>query len=280
MIRNMLKVLRPKQWTKNLLVAMAPVASGVTPGEVKSIGLGILGFVFASSFGYLINDWRDRELDAIHEHKRTRPFASGELASGHLIVLITFCSIGIVLITINLPLNYAISILAYVLITATYSFGIKNFPVLEMIWLASGFLVRAIAGSTIIAEPPTGWFLVSVLFGALFIVSTKRYAELKANPLNDTRYVLKSYTLGYLQSVNTLSMSITLITYSLWVFEVHGDSIIAKLTILPFTLSILRYAHQCEVKNAESPEMLILSDRVILISGFTTLVGLISVFYL
>jgi decaprenyl-phosphate phosphoribosyltransferase len=280
MIRNMLKVLRPKQWTKNLLVAVAPIASGLTPSEVKGVGIGIIGFVFASSLGYIINDWRDRELDAIHEQKRSRPFASGELNSGHLYVLIIICLIGMVLSSLTLPLNYAISILTYTLITVTYSLGIKNLPVLEMIWLASGFLVRAISGSTIIAEPPTGWFLVLVLFGALFIVSAKRYAELKTNPLNNTRNVLKSYTLSYLQSVNTLSISITLMTYSLWVFEVHANSFIAKLTILPFSLCILRYAHQSELKNSESPELLILGDRVILLSGFTTVVGLMSVFYL
>jgi decaprenyl-phosphate phosphoribosyltransferase len=276
----LLRVMRPKQWIKNLLVAAAPIAAGDLFENIDKILLGVFGFTSASIIGYLVNDWLDQEADRLHQTKKFRPFASRQLNLKSFIVLVflnLYFTLNVLLI---LPMEYTYTIIAYLIITISYSLYIKNKPVIEMLWLATGFLIRAIAGSTIIQELPTGWFIVSVWFGALFIVSAKRIAELKLNHISLTRYVINNYNLSFLDLVLTSSVSITLLTYSLWVFQTYPGSALAQFTILPFTLSIFLYSYYCQIGDAESPENLIYTDKLILFSVIAVVAPLSFVIYL
>lgn len=278
-INSALRATRPKQWIKNLLVAAAPIAAGQFESQFVGIILGVIGFTAASIFGYLINDWLDRELDRKHPKKKYRPFASQELKLRALIALLIINFVIVNLICIYLPIEFFITILVYLIVTISYSVNIKKQPVLEMVWLATGFLLRAIAGSAIIQEAPTGWFIVSVSFGALFIVSTKRFAELKKNHPNATRLVISQYNENFLNFIVTTSVSITLLTYSLWVFQNYPHSILAQLTILPLTLSIFLYSWHCNHEDAESPETLIYRDKLMLFCILFVVVSMIAVIY-
>ena len=273
------KAMRPNQWIKNLLVAAAPIAAGDFFKEIDQIFLGVAGFISASIMGYLVNDWLDQEADRLHQRKKFRPFASKQLKSRSLILLLFFNFTFTLNICLVLPLEYSYTVLAYLIFTLTYSLYLKKKPVVEILWLATGFLIRAIAGSTIIQESPTGWFLVSVWFGAIFIVSAKRVAELKRNQVTQTRQVINKYNQSFLDLVLTSSVSITLLTYSLWVFQVYPESVLAQFTILPFTLSIYLYSWHCEIGDAESPETLIYSDKLIIISALMTAALLAIVIY-
>jgi decaprenyl-phosphate phosphoribosyltransferase len=273
------KATRPKQWIKNLLVAAAPVAAGEFGSQLINILFGVIGFIAASIIGYLINDWRDRESDQNHSKKKYRPFASGKLKLPSLIIILLISAIILIFTCFVLPTKFTLTVLLYLLITISYTLFIKSLPVLEMIWLASGFLIRAIAGSTIIQESPTGWFVVAVGFGALFIVSAKRLAELKNNHSKLTRTVISQYNENFLNHVLTTSVSITLLTYSLWVFQVHPNSILAQFTILPLTLVILLYSWHCENGDAESPETLIYEDKFIILSFLAVVIPLLCVIY-
>lgn len=279
-VKDLVRALRPKQWTKNLLVAAAPIAAGQLNLEAKSIVVGLIGFCAASSFGYLLNDWRDRKSDFEHPKKKLRPFASGVLDFKSLIVLLLVCNFVIILSCIVLPYKFTITILAYLITTISYTFVIKSIPVLEMLWLSSGFLIRAIAGSAIIQKPPTGWFLVTVGFGALFIVSAKRQGELKNNYARVTRKVINSYNESFLNTVLTASLTITLLTYSLWVFEIHPNSVFAQFTIFSFSLSVFIYAWKCETSDAESPEILLLSNKMFVFSAMATIFPILITVYL
>jgi decaprenyl-phosphate phosphoribosyltransferase len=274
-----IKATRPKQWIKNLLVAAAPVAAGQFGSQITNITFGVIGFTAASIIGYLINDWRDIESDQNHPKKKYRPFASGKLKLPSLIIIFLMSSIILILTCVILPKKFTFTILVYLLITISYTLLIKTLPVLEMVWLASGFLIRAIAGSAIIQEAPTGWFVVTVGFGALFIVSAKRLAELKNNHSNLTRTVISQYNENFLDHVLTTSVSITLLTYSLWVFQVHPNSLLAQFTILPLTLAILLYSWHCENGDAESPETLIFEDKLIILSVLAVVIPLLFVIY-
>ena len=276
----LLKAMRPKQWIKNLLVAAAPIAAGDFFKEIDQIILGVAGFIAASIIGYLVNDWLDREADRLHHRKKFRPFASKQLKLKSFTLLLILNLIFTLNICLVLPLEYTYTILAYLIVTLSYSLYVKKKPVVEMLWLATGFLIRAIAGSTIIKESPTGWFVVSVWFGALFIVSAKRVAELKRNQISQTRQVINEYNQSFLDLVLTSSVSITLLTYSLWVFQVHPESVLAQFTILPFVLSVYLYSWHCENGDAESPETLIFTDKLLIISAITTAVPLAAVIYL
>jgi decaprenyl-phosphate phosphoribosyltransferase len=279
-IKSMVKVLRPKQWIKNLLVAAAPIAAGQVGLQTGSIILGFIGFSAASSFGYLVNDWKDQEADKDHPKKKLRPFASGELKLNSLFLLLLLCIFVMAATCLVLPSKFSLSIMVYLAITISYTLAIKSIPVFEMLWLSTGFLIRAIAGSAIIQEPPTGWFIVTVGFGALFIVSAKRLAELKNSYIKVTRNVIKKYNEPFLNTVSTASLTITLLTYSLWVFEIHPHSVLAQFTILPFSLSVFLYAWYCETSDAESPENLLLSNNLIILTALATVFPLLITVYL
>ncbi len=274
-----IKATRPKQWIKNLLIAAAPIAAGQFGSQITNILFGVIGFTAASVIGYLINDWIDRESDRNHPKKKFRPYASERLKLPSLIVMLSMSSIVLILTCVILPTEFMFTIIVYLLITISYTLLVKNLPVVEMIWLASGFLIRAIAGSAIIQEAPTGWFVVAVGFGALFIVSAKRLAELKNNHSNLTRIVISQYKENFLNRVLTTSASITLLTYSLWVFQVHPNSVLAQFTILPLTLSILLYSWHSENGDTESPENIIYKDKLLVLSGLTVVISLLIVIY-
>ncbi len=279
-LQLLVRASRPKQWIKNLLVMVAPIAAGDLFSHLLEIVVGVIGFTSASIIGYLVNDWLDQESDRAHSTKRYRPFASQQLGFRSLALLLLLNFATTLIICLNLPKEFTVAIIAYLLVTFSYSFALKHKPVLEMLWLANGFLIRAVAGSIIIQKNPTGWFLVSVWFGAIFIVSAKRVAELKRNHINQTRYVLDKYNESFLNLVLTSSVSITLLTYSLWVFEVHPESVLAQLTIIPFVLSVFLYSYYCENGNAESPETLVYKDKMIIFSALATVFPLAILIYL
>ena len=275
----LVKSARPKQWIKNLLVAAAPIAAGQFGSQINNIALGVIGFTSASIFGYLINDWKDREADQSHPIKKFRPFASGKLKLPSLILLLSTSLIMLIFICLILPSEFTFTIFIYLLITLTYTLFIKSLVVIEMVWLASGFLVRAVGGSAIIQEPPTGWFIISIGFGALFIVSAKRIAEIRNKNSNRTRTVISKYNENFLNLVLMVSASITLLTYSLWIFEVYPKSNIAQFTIFPFTSAIFIYAWHCNNGDTEFPEVLIYQDKVFLLCAFAIAIPLLFVIY-
>jgi decaprenyl-phosphate phosphoribosyltransferase len=270
---------RPKQWVKNLLLLAAPMAAGVPFVEYRKVALGILCFTLSSILGYLLNDWLDRGRDSLHETKKNRPFASGRLGLLHLTLIFVP---GLILLTyLSLLLNreFRFAVFIYLLITFSYSIKVKTIPVLELIWLSSGFLIRAIAGSAIIELPPSGWFIVSVLFGSLTIVSMKRMAEKKNLNSAATRKVLTNYSEEYLRMVWTVSIGITVLTYALWIYEIHGESVPAQASIVIFTLSVLLYAQSIDSKDAEEPETLVLKSPLLVMCVLLNISILIGVFY-
>lgn len=279
-IKSLIRATRPKQWIKNLLVMVAPIAAGDLFNRFSEIILGLIGFVSSSIIGYLVNDWLDQESDREHHSKRFRPFASKELGISSLVILLVLNTVVTSSICLLLPKAFMLSIIAYVSVTISYSIVIKSRPVLEILWLSLGFLIRAIAGSAIIQKNPTGWFLLSVFFGAIFVVSAKRMAEMRTSRNKQTRSVLMKYNESFLNLVLTSAVSITLLTYSLWVFEVHPDSVPAQLTIFPFALSVFLYSNYCENGEAESPENLIYKDKMILFSMTATILPLALIVYL
>jgi decaprenyl-phosphate phosphoribosyltransferase len=273
------EALRPRQWVKNMLVAAAPIASGQFFSNILETFLALVSFIFASSLGYLVNDWKDREFDRIHLKKKSRPFASGKFNFKDFLFLIIFCLILTATPLFFLPLQFISAISSYLLITLSYSFVIKQVPVLEMIWLASGFLLRALAGSIVIGQSPTGWFVTSVFFGALFIVSCKRIAERRNSGSLATRKVINVYTDSFLNTVSTMSLSVTITTYCLWVFEVHPNSLYAQFSIVPFSFTIMMYLVSCDNGDGESPERLLFSNRYLISGILFTLFLQLMVFY-
>jgi decaprenyl-phosphate phosphoribosyltransferase len=277
--RVYLEALRPTQWIKNSLVLAAPLAAGEMLEHKEQAALAVVSFVFVSSFGYLINDWIDREFDRIHPTKKWRPFASGRLEGRHFISLLLLCGVGATLPLAFLSPLFAVTLGSYFCLTLSYSFFIKNLPVLEMFWLALGFLIRALAGTTLIDESPTGWFVITIFFGSLFLISTKRRAEISRIGSHSTRKVIHKYTSEFISSTLLVSMSITILVFGLWVYESHPHSIFAQISFVTFAFSMFMYLYLCDRGDAETPEKLLFSNKILLLSFMVTLSLLLVVFY-
>jgi decaprenyl-phosphate phosphoribosyltransferase len=273
-VRGVVRTMRPRQWVKNALVLAAPLAAGVFL-QLDVLRATLLAFVFfclAASGVYLINDVRDVEEDRRHPTKRFRPVAAGivppPVAVAVGIVLLGAALTGAVLLT-RPALAGVLG--AYIGISLAYSFFLKDQPVIDLAVVASGFLLRGVAGGAAAGIPLSQWFLLVAAFGALFMVAGKRYAEVVAlGEEAGTRRLLGAYSASYLRFVWSLSAGVTLTTYSLWAFELHRAHPgfpWETISIAPFVLALLRYAVDVDRGEAGAPEEIVLRDRVLLLMG-------------
>jgi decaprenyl-phosphate phosphoribosyltransferase len=176
-----LRTARPRQWPKNLLVFAAPLA-GASLGRRDGLGYALVAaaaFGFAAVAVYFVNDVADAERDRLHPRKRHRPVASGELPKPHAIALGVGCALaGLAAgLLIGEPLLIA-TVAAYLALSFLYSWRLKQVPVIELLFVASGFLLRVLGGAAATHVPPSGWFLLVCSLGALGVALAKRYSEL------------------------------------------------------------------------------------------------------
>jgi decaprenyl-phosphate phosphoribosyltransferase len=259
---------------KNVLVLVAPAVGGVItqPSAVLAAALAAVAFVLASSGVYLVNDVADVERDRAHPVKRTRPVASGALplplARAAAVVLLV-AALGL---AATVDPELALVVAVYETAMVAYSLRLKHEPVIELALLASGFLLRAVAGGAATGVPLSPWFLIATGFGSLFVASGKRYAEARlaaADPEATIRPALEGYTQTYLRFVWTLSATVLVLTYALWAFTITTDaeSTWSIASTVPFLLAILRYAVVIDRGDAGEPEEILAQDRVLLLSG-------------
>lgn len=269
---GLIKAVRPRQWVKNLLVVVAPLAA--LGSDVKydysdvltNVGIAFVAFCLAASCVYLVNDARDVEADRAHPTKRFRPIAAGVVPESLAYVLAVVLGVVALVISWLVTPNLALVMGIYIAIQLAYCFGLKHQAVLDICIVSSGFLIRAIAGGVAANIPLSQWFLLVFAFGSLFMAAGKRYAELQLAERTGAkiRKSLESYTSSYLRFVWTLSATAVVICYSLFAFERDdaGGSWWA-VTIVPFTIAILRYAVDIDGGLAGEPEEIALRDRVL-----------------
>ncbi len=265
MLRGLIRLTRPKQWVKNVLVAAAPLAAGTLlhPSVLAHTMLAFLAFCFASGATYCFNDVVDAESDRRHPTKRHRPVASGAVSPHAAVALATLLAVAS--LAIKGPWQFRACIAAYLVLQVLYSTVLKHQPVIELGLVSSGFLLRAVGGGLATDLPISRWFLIVASFGSLFIVTGKRLSELTR--AQDTgaamRRSLTYYPLSYLRMVLGVCASVTIASYCLWAFEVgaeHRGSAWTAISIAPFVLAILRYALDTDQGRAEEPEDVILRD--------------------
>jgi decaprenyl-phosphate phosphoribosyltransferase len=176
-----LRTARPRQWPKNLLVFAAPLAGATwgRPHGAVYASVAALAFLFASVAVYFVNDVVDAERDRRHPRKRYRPVAAGDLPKSHALVIGVICAaVGLAAgVAVSVPLLTAV-VGTYLGISFLYSFVLKHIPVIELIFVASGFLLRVLGGAVATHVPPSGWFLLVCSLGAFGVAIAKRYTEL------------------------------------------------------------------------------------------------------
>lgn len=265
------RALRPRQWVKNVLVLAAPFAAAddmINPSVIRDVVVAFVAFSLVASGIYLINDLKDLSADRVHPTKRHRPIAAGVVRPRLALALAVILLLGGLTVSLLASIQLLAVLSVYVVIQLSYCFGLKHEPVLEMCTVASGFLLRAIAGGAATGIPLSQWFLLAAGFGSLFMVSGKRYAEmmLAARTGAKIRRSLDRYSASYLRFVWTLSATVLISTYCLWAFEIRGahhNSMWSVVSIVPFVIAVLRYAVDVDGGNGGEPEEIALSDRAL-----------------
>jgi decaprenyl-phosphate phosphoribosyltransferase len=271
-VTGLVKAIRPRQWVKNLLVLLAPVAA--LGGDVQydyrevavKVAIAFIAFSLAASTVYLVNDVRDVEADRQHPTKRFRPIAAGIVPVWIAYTLATVLGVAALGISWLAAPNLVLVIAIYIAMQMAYCFGLKHQAVLDICIVSSAYLIRAIAGGAATGIPLSQWFLLVMTFGSLFMVAGKRYAELQLAERTGAkiRKSLESYTASYLRFVWTLSATAMVLCYGLWAFERDGaNASWYAVTIIPITIAILRYAVDVDGGLAGEPEEIALKDRVL-----------------
>jgi decaprenyl-phosphate phosphoribosyltransferase len=264
-ITAVVRSLRPRQWTKNLLVAAAPLAAGSlfdTPVWWQTL-VAFVAFCALSGAVYLVNDVVDVESDRAHPRKRLRPIAAGELSIRSALMVATVLGLSAIAVGTAVDRDLGILLLTYAVLQVAYSLWLKHEPVLDLAVVSVGFLMRAVSGGLAAGLPLSDFFLMVAGFGSLFMVAGKRYSELHSlGSEAGTRRSLVRYTDSYLRFVWSIAATSTALAYCLWAFEQDGGDVPwQSISIVPFVLGLLRYAVDIDVGRAAEPEDIILADR-------------------
>jgi 4-hydroxybenzoate polyprenyltransferase len=283
MLPALLKTMRPKQWAKNIFIFAALVFDQkLTFAEaVVHTVIGAAVFSLIASVVYILNDIADVAADRKHPSKRYRPIAAGKLS-----IPAAWMSAGLIL-AVSFPVaawlssSFAIICLTYFLLNLVYSKWLKHIVLLDIILIASFYVIRVAAGVALIdVQRFSPWLYIFTTFLALLIGTGKRRAELSefAEGANAYRSVLDGYTLNFLDQLITLASGMTIVGYSLYTFSAPNlpDNHVMMFTI-PFVIySVLRYQYLLQVKDVGgAPEDVVLSDRplqlAVALYGFTVL---------
>ena len=286
MLRSLLKTMRPRQWTKNIFVFAALVFDGKLfhlTGFLRTLaGFGL--FCLISSAVYIFNDLLDVKSDRQHPVKKNRPIASGKLPVPIAIVAGTVLALVALGMGYLLAWQFGLTVLVYFVLMLAYSTWLKHIPILDVLILAAGFVLRVHSGTTLITvERFSPWLYVLMTLLALYLGFGKRRAELAllAGDATNHRKVLDGYTLPLLDQFITIVSSTTILAYSLYTFDRLPGNHTLMLTIPFVVYALFRYLYLIEVKHiGGEPEEILLTDRPFQISIVLWALAVLLVFYL
>ena len=281
----LLKTMRPRQWVKNLLVFL-PLLFAVdlvwSPDDPASLldyaaPLAVLfaAFCSLSSAVYIINDLADRNADREHPTKRTRPIPSGQLparlATATQLTLIIAGMLALYVMSTSPMVPMALIGAIYLVVNVGYSLGLKRVALVDVMIVAGGYVLRAVAGAVAVGAAPSPWLYAVTAAGALFIVIGRRYAEnrLAGSHPDAQRATLQYYGPPLGGQLLILSATAALVSYTL--YAVEADNLPANntmlLTVPPVIFGLFRYLYLLNhSRDAESPELLMLRDAPLLVT--------------
>ncbi len=267
---RLVQLMRPHQWLKNGFVFAGLVFSqawqdGPLIGRVLH---AFAAFCCVSSMVYIVNDWHDRASDALHPEKKRRPLASGAVPVPVALVLAGLLLTGGLLLAAGNRTLLAL-LAAYVVFNLAYSWRLKQVPVVDVSIIASGFMLRLLAGTVAVGIPPSRWLLLTGIFVALFLGFSKRKAETFHEEASQ-RAVLAHYPSALLDTFMAVTMTATLTNYSLFATSPeaqlqHGERLLYTVPVVIF--GMLRYTYQVHRGRGEDVARDLLSDPWILAAG-------------
>ncbi|MCB0651081.1 MAG: decaprenyl-phosphate phosphoribosyltransferase [Saprospiraceae bacterium] len=288
MIRNILISMRPYQWAKNVLV-FAALFFSLSFLNIQAIQLSVgafIAFCLVSSGVYLMNDIRDKKADRLHPVKKNRPIASGNLpVSTALFVLFLLMGLGLVLSFI-INQGLFIILIFYVLMNLAYSLGLKKVVLVDVMIIAMGFLLRAVAGAFAIGVAVSPWLFICTLMLALLLVFGKRRHELAMlqAEAGKHRKSLEQYSLPFLDGLMFISAGAAIVTYSLYTMAEEVVSRFGTQWLLATTplaiYGVFRYLYLVYIKkDGGDPTKLMITDKPFLINALLWVLSVISILF-
>ncbi|HEV2353223.1 MAG TPA: decaprenyl-phosphate phosphoribosyltransferase [Puia sp.] len=284
-----LKLLRPKDWAKNLFLFL-PLFFGRRFNEVDAllrVALGFVAFCFVASSIYIINDYRDREDDRKHPVKCRRPLASGAVSPRSALLICAILILAGFAISLGIREKFAVVLGIYFLINLGYSLGLKAVPILDLMLLAAGFVLRIKGGSVISLVPLSEWIVIMVFLLAIFMAIGKRRDDvlLKLTTGADMRKSIKGYNLDLLNILLALVSAIIIVAYLMYCMDpatiTNMGTYRLYYTGVFVMAGIMRYLQIIYVSaDAGSPTKILYKDRFIQFTLLLWIASFIVILYL
>ena len=221
LLRSYIKLIRPKQWLKNLFV-LAPLVFAKELFEVNSLLTAVHAFVafcLTASSVYILNDIADVEADRAHPEKKFRPLAAKEISTGQAYVLLFILLAGLAVLVNGMDSRFTITLAAYFLLNLAYSFKLKQVVLLDVFIIAAGFMMRVLGGAYAIDVEVSKWIVLCTLFVSLFLGFAKRRGELQLTQdsgATSKRKVLLHYRVNFIDQMLTIAAAGAVISYALY----------------------------------------------------------------
>jgi decaprenyl-phosphate phosphoribosyltransferase len=267
-LSNLVIAMRPKHWMKNLLVFALPLSDGLIIGnsfDPGAIARGLIVFLSLStmsSANYLLNDIKDIENDRRHAKKKNRPFAAGNISKGFGI----FFAATLVIISILLS-SLVAGVWTYILLFGVlqliYTLVLKNLSGYDIVTLSILYVFRALIPGAYEEILLTKWFIVIFFAGALFLATSKRYAEIRYLGGEMTRRVLSSYTQIQLALWIGISLSLLIVSYLSWIFTFVGNSnfLLLLISFVPLSIILIRVSAHTMTEGGEDPTKVLFKQK-------------------
>ncbi len=263
MLKKYIKLLRVKHYIKNLLIFI-PMFFGGVFFDFSKLTAGMVGFwcfSFISSAIYILNDLKDIEKDRKHPIKKNRPLASGQIKPRVAIVIMSLC-IGVSCVLSFYLDNFRsfVLLISYLGLNVAYSMGLKNKPIIDIVILAAGFVIRIFYGGMITGVSISKWLYLVITSGSLYMGLGKRRNEMKKQ--TDTGDVLKYYNVDFLDKNMYVCVALTIVFYALWTYEMPNAQI--SWTIPIFIILLMSYSLDVEGNSDGDPVEVILHDKILI----------------
>jgi 4-hydroxybenzoate polyprenyltransferase len=264
-VSAIVREVRPRQWTKNLIVFAALIFSGNAgdAGRVGRAALAFVAFCLLSGAVYLVNDIADANLDRLHPKKRLRPIAAGELGTRPAAAAAVAAAAAGLALAFFLGTGTLAAAAAFLALMLVYTFVLKHMVILDAMAIAAGFVLRVVAGAEAIAVPISPWIILCTALIALFLGLVKRRYELVTieDPVTH-RPILEHYSEEFLDTMIATLTAATIVAYSLYTFFVHDSGAPWMMLTIPFVLyGMFRYLYLVHLKGlGGNPEEILVSD--------------------
>jgi decaprenyl-phosphate phosphoribosyltransferase len=274
-VTAIIRLLRPVQWLKNLMLFFPPFLGGamLQPGILGRGALPFLSLCLASSATYVFNDLLDRHNDAHHPRKKHRPIASGRVPVPLAIALALGCLAAAIALACSISMLFLLILLAYLAISSCYSLKLKELPVVDLFCISSGFLLRLQAGGEAFGIAISEWLFLSVFLLAVFLSTGKRLGEKTSlgEKAGGHRKALLAYPDGFLQGTMYMTGAAVLVTYTQYVIVRH----VLVYTVPLCCFGLLRFIMRVQSGQGGDPTESLLRDVPLFVVGllWTAMVG-------